>query len=131
MVPSTIATGVRVCCTPRVQPLPAIISRTPGSPTRPIRSHDVAASAVAPAPPASSRVAGSANTSPPATSTVPIPTANQLAWTPSSTARSVCPAPNHRAERPVVPYSTKSPTTRSRKNSAAAIPNPDNETTPR
>ena len=58
-------------------------------------------------PPAIAWIAGAATISIPITSTVPRPSASQVAWTPTSSASSTRPAPYRRAARAVVPYSRK------------------------
>ncbi len=68
-----------------------------------MRNQDSAALASCSLPPASSRSSGPANSSPPATATPPSTSASTEAVVPSSIARSRWPAPNQRADRPVVP----------------------------
>ncbi len=83
---TTITTGSRVRCTPRIQPLPASTSITPGMPITAMRNQSSAACWVSLTPPASNLVSGPANTSPSTTTASPMPAASHDAWTPSSTA---------------------------------------------
>ena len=74
---TTIKTGVRVSCTPRIQPLPASTSRMPGNPRMAIRSQDTAAAATASSLPTINRINGSAISSPTPIRTTPIISASQ------------------------------------------------------
>ena len=74
-----------------------------GAPRIAIRSHGSAMSAMSP-PSAINRSSGTAAASITATTSTPIPTASQVACTPSPTADPRSPAPKNRAARAVVPY---------------------------
>ena len=95
--------GSRVFCTPRIQPLPAMITSVSGTANALTRIH-VAASAPVSAWPDSAVAIGSAKTPTMSASTVPTAKATHVACTPSATASSRRPAPKKRELRAVVPY---------------------------
>jgi hypothetical protein len=77
-------------------------------PKEAMRSQPAAASA-ATGSAASARVNGPAKIWASSTSSPPVPSASQDAWTPSATAAVRSPAPKRRAARPVVPYAISVP----------------------
>ncbi len=89
---STYRSGRKVSCTPRIQPLPAIVTRMSGAPNNAIRNQPTAASATSPGP-ARALAIGTASSWPTTTRTAPTASASQVACTPSATASARRPAP--------------------------------------
>jgi len=84
-----------VSCTPRIHPFPAAAIRIAGTARLAIRTQGSAVSAMRPwsAPPANTDTRGTAVSCTATTMVVPIPSASQVACTPSSTAAVRSPAP--------------------------------------
>jgi hypothetical protein len=100
---STYRNGFAVSCTPRIQPLPAMVTRISGAPNSAIRSQDTAATAISSLP-ERTRAIGQASSCPATSTKSPTNSASHVACTPSRTASARRPAPCRRAVREVVPY---------------------------
>ena len=94
--------GRFVSCTPRNQPLPAMMSSVNGMAIASMCSHWAAAAAVAGSP-ESTRPICSAKSHTIEASSMPTPRPTHDACTPSATALSRCPDPKRREARAVVP----------------------------
>ena len=84
--------GLRVFCTPRSQPLPAMMMRVSGMAIDSMRIHSAAAAAISGSPVSHSPMRpASVNTI--AASVSPTPSPTHVAWTPSATASARRPEP--------------------------------------